>query len=234
MAKSPSLARSRQSLESSSAAARDAGGDPMLLETDVLSVDSVRRMADSVMERYGKVDVLINNAFGAPQRRLLLEMDDDDIEAWRNTSEVGGLGTLLPCRFIAPFMADAGQGSIVTITSLSSRAGMPGRSDYAAGKGQAHKVAQSLAGELGPLGIRVNCVAPGAIRPGYLDSKSPRASKVSVRYGELLAHYAAEAALRRVPSEQEVANAVLFLASDLASGITGAVIDVNGGTYLTP
>ena len=111
---------------------------------------------------------------------------------------------------------------------------MPGRSDYAAGKGQAHKVAQSLAGELGPLGIRVNCVAPGAIRPGYLDSKSARVSKVSVRYEELLADYAAEAALRRVPSEQEVANAVLFLASDLASGITGAVIDVNGGTYFTP
>ena len=228
-------ARSARSLEISSEAARRVGGDPLLVETDIVSVDSARRMAHRVMDRFGRIDVLINNAFGTPRRRTLLEMADEDLASWRRTAELGGYGTLLACRFIAPHMIDAGRGSIVNVTSLSSRAGMPGRSDYAAGKAQAHKLAQSLAGELGPMGVRVNCVAPGPIRPARLaDPDSSVSGDVPNPYIELLARYAAETPLGRIPTEQEIANAVLFLASDLASGITGAVIDVNAGLYCTP
>jgi NAD(P)-dependent dehydrogenase (short-subunit alcohol dehydrogenase family) len=132
-------------------------------------------------------------------------------------------------------MVQAGQGSIVNITSLSSRTGMPGRSDYSAGKAQAHKLAQSFAAELGPLGVRVNCVAPGPIWSQQLDDYFHAESKRTVvSYEEVMAHHTGETSLGRVPTEQEVANAVLFLASSLSSGITGAVLDVNAGIYCTP
>lgn len=228
-------ARSARSLTASAAAARQAGGDPLTIETDILSVSSARQMAQSVIARYGRIDVLVNNAFGAPRRRNLLDMDDRDLSDWRKTAETGGYGTLLACRFTVPHMVEAGHGSIINITSLSSRTGMPGRSDYAAGKAQAHKLAQSFATELGPLGIRVNCVAPGPIWSQQLDGFfRAEATRTGVTYPEVLAQYTGETALRRIPTEQEIANAVLFLASGLSSGITGAVLDVNAGIYCTP
>ena len=157
-------------------------------------------------------------------------MDDATLAAWRSSVDAGSYGTLLTCRFVAPYMIDAGRGSIVNVTSMTSRLAHGGRSDYAAGKAAMHRLGWSLADELGPHGIRVNAVAPGAIWSdavrGWLEGKA-RANGVT--YEEQLAGYVREAALRRVATEDEVANAVLFLASDLASGITGATLDVNAG-----
>jgi NAD(P)-dependent dehydrogenase (short-subunit alcohol dehydrogenase family) len=229
------VARSARSLAASSEAARQAGGNPITVEADVLSVSSTRQMAEAVIAEYGKIDVLVNNAFGAPRRRNLLDMDEQDLSEWRKTAEIGGYGTLLACRFTVPHMVKAGRGSVVNITSLSSRTGMPGRSDYAAGKAQAHKLAQSFAAELGPLGVRVNCVAPGPIWSQQLENfYRAESEQLGTPYEEVLARHAGATALGRVPTEQEISNAVLFLASDLSSGITGAVLDVNAGLYCTP
>lgn len=160
-------------------------------------------------------------------------MDEAALAAWRQCVDVGGYGTLLACRFLAPHMVRAGRGSIVNLTSLSSRKATAGRSEYASGKAQAHQIARSLAAELGPKGIRVNCVAPGAIASAVLDRYfQSRAREKGVPVEKIRAEYAHEAVLGRVVTEDEVASAVLFLASDLASGITGAVIDVNAGAFL--
>jgi NAD(P)-dependent dehydrogenase (short-subunit alcohol dehydrogenase family) len=113
--------------------------------------------------------------------------------------------------------------------------GLAGRSEYGAGKAQAHKIAQSLAAELGPHGIRVNCVAPGHIWSDRLERfYRSQAARRGVGYEAVVAEYTREMALRRPVTEDEVAGAVLFLASDLASGITGAVLDVNAGHLFTP
>ncbi len=123
----------------------------------------------------------------------------------------------------------------MNVTSMSSRTAHAGRSEYAAGKAQAHKIAQSLAEELGPAGVRVNCVAPGHIWSEQLAAYyRTRADELGVDEATVAAAYAEEIALRRVVTADEVANAVLFLASDLASGITGAVIDVNAGHLFAP
>jgi len=229
------VARSEASLATSSAAARDAGGDPVAIAADVTSIEDVRRMADTVRERLGGADVLVNTAFASLPRRNIVDLDDAGLEAWRKAVEIGGYGTLLACRFVAPFMVERGRGAIVNVTSMSSRIGFAGRSEYGAGKAQGHKIAQSLADELGPLGVRVNCVAPGHIWSDVLERfYRSLAEQRGVAYEEILEEFTREMALRRIVTEDEVANAVLFLASDLASGITGAVLDVNAGHLFTP
>ncbi|MFG1966133.1 SDR family oxidoreductase [Nonomuraea sp. NPDC049028] len=206
----------------------------LAVPADVTRIDDVRRLADTVIERFGRVDVLVNAAFPGSHRRNVLDMSVDDLESWRGAVETGGYGTLLACRFIAPHMVAQGSGSIVNITSMSSRTGYAGRSDYAAGKAAAHLLSHCLADELGPHGVRVNCVAPGWIASELLDDwMRTRAAAEGVAFEEILARDVSAMALRRIATEEDVARAVIYLASDHAKAITGATIDVNGGLLFT-
>ncbi len=113
---------------------------------------------------------------------------------------------------------------------MSSRIAYGGRSDYASGKAAAHRLGWSLADELGPFGVRVNAVAPGFIWSAVLEEWIRITAKAEgITYEEMLARHVQDMALRRIATEDEVANAVLFFASDLSSGITGATLDVNAG-----
>jgi NAD(P)-dependent dehydrogenase (short-subunit alcohol dehydrogenase family) len=228
-------ARTTASLDVSNAAAIAAGKEPLLVPTDIADPRDAQQLAERAMERFGRIDVLVNAAFPNSPRRAVLDMDPDNLEAWRRTVEVGGFGTMLACRYVAPHMVAAGRGSIVNVTSMSSRVGYAERSDYGAGKAQAHLIAHALADELGPHGIRVNCVAPGHIWSDRLEQfYRGLAEQRGVTYETVLAEHTHEMALRRIVTNDEVANAILFLASDLASGITGAVIDVNAGHQFAP
>lgn len=229
------VARSERSLAAGSDAARSAGGDPLALAADVTVADDLARVAATVEERLGGADVLVNAAFPASRGGRVLDLDAEGLEAWRRATETGGYGTLLACRFLVPPMVVKGRGAVVNVTSMSSRVGHAGRSEYAAGKVQAHRIAQALAEEVGPSGVRVNCVAPGHIWSDVLEGwYRGLAEQRGVTYEEVLAGITEEMVLRRIATEDEVANAVLFLASDLASGITGAVLDVNAGHFFTP
>jgi NAD(P)-dependent dehydrogenase (short-subunit alcohol dehydrogenase family) len=229
------VARSAASLDASGAAARQVGGEVLTVSADTTSPDDVERMATEVVDRFGQVDVLVNTAFPGSPRRQVLDMDRAALDDWRRTVEVGGFGTLLACRYIAPHMVARGRGAIVNITSMSSRIGFAGRSDYSAGKAQGHKIAHALADELGPSGVRVNCVAPGHIWSDQLEHfYRTQAEARGIAFEAVLAEYTNEMALRRIVTNDEVASAVLFLASDLASGVTGAVLDVNAGHLFTP
>lgn len=206
----------------------------LAVPADVTRIDDVRRLAGTVIERFGRVDVLVNAAFPGSHRRNVLDMSPDDLETWRGAVETGGYGTLLACRFIAPHMVAQGSGSIVNITSMSSRTGYAGRSDYAAGKAAAHLLSHCLADELGPYRVRVNCVAPGWIASEVLDEwMRTRAAAEGVTFEEILARDVSEMALRRIATEEDVARAVVYLASDHAKAVTGATIDVNGGQLFT-
>ncbi|HEY3674251.1 MAG TPA: SDR family oxidoreductase [Acidimicrobiia bacterium] len=209
---------------------RGHGHRVLAVPTDVSDREQVRALADAAHAEFGRVDVLVNAAFPPAPGGPVVDMDDDALDAWRRSLDAGGYGTLLTCRYVAPHMVEAGQGAIVNVTSMTSRMAHGGRSDYAAGKAAMHRLGWALADELGPLGIRVNAVAPGAILGdgvrGWIEGN---AAKNGVTYEEQLAAQTHEMALRRIATEDEVANAVLFLASDFASGITGATIDVNAG-----
>ena len=190
----------------------------------------MRALADAALGEFGRVDVLVNAAFPPAPGGPVVDMDDDAMDAWRRSVDAGAYGTLLACRFVAPSMIAAGKGSIVNVTSMTSRLAHGGRSDYAAGKAAMHRLGWALADELGPHGIRVNAVAPGAILgDGVRRWIEGNAQANGVTYDDQLARQTQSMALRRIATEDEVANAVLFLASDLASGITGATLDVNAG-----
>ncbi|MFI6731319.1 SDR family oxidoreductase [Nonomuraea sp. NPDC050451] len=206
----------------------------LAVPADVTRIEDVRRLAGTVIDRFGRVDVLVNAAFPGSHRRNVLDMSDGDLESWRAAVETGGYGTLLACRFIAPHMVARRSGSIVNITSMSSRKGYAGRSDYAAGKAAAHLLSHCLADELGPYGVRVNCVAPGWIAGDGLDDwMRTRAAAEGVTFEEILARDVSAMALRRIATEEDVARAVIYLASDHAKALTGATVDVNGGQLFT-
>ena len=223
-------ARSAANLERIAEGARAQGRRVLVVPTDVSDREQVRALADDAHREFGRVDVLVNSAFPPGPGGPVGDMDDDALDAWRHSLDAGGYGTLLTCRYVAPYMVEAGRGAIVNVTSMTSRMAHGGRSDYAAGKAAMHRLGWALADELGPLGIRVNAVAPGAILGegvrGWIESN---AAKNGVSYEEQLAAQTGHMALRRIATEDEVANAVLFLASEFASGITGATIDVNAG-----
>ena len=222
--------RTSSTLEHIAGDIRDLGRAALPIATDVTDREQVRTLVERAHDHFGRVDVLVNAAFPPGPGRDVVDMSDDDLDTWRRSVDAGAYGTLLTCRYVAPLMIEAGRGSIVNVTSMTSRLAHGGRSDYAAGKAAMHRLGWALADELGPHGIRVNAVAPGAIEGdgvrGWLEM---RAEAKGMSYEEALADHAADMALRRIATKDEVANAVLFLASELASGITGATLDVNAG-----
>ncbi|WP_084000661.1 SDR family oxidoreductase [Actinomadura kijaniata] len=227
-------ARGAETLERIAAEVGKEGRAALAVPTDVADPAQVRRLADAVIGRFGRVDVLVNAAFPGTHRRNVLDMDDACLERWRGAVEIAAYGTLLCCRHLAPHMVAAGGGSIVNITSMSSRTGYAGRSDYAAGKAAVHLLSHCLADELGPSGVRVNCVAPGWIASDVLDDwMRARAAAEGVTFEEIRARDVAAMALRRIATEEDVARAVVFLASDHARATTGATLDVNGGQLFT-
>ncbi|MQY02929.1 SDR family oxidoreductase [Actinomadura macrotermitis] len=227
-------ARGKDGLDAIADAVRREGREALAVPTDVAVPDQVRRLAAATIDRFGRVDVLVNAAFPGTHRKNVLDMDDAYLEQWRAAVETAAYGTLLACRHFAPHMVAAGAGSIVNITSMSSRTGYAGRSDYAAGKAAVHLLSHCLAGELGPAGVRVNCVAPGWIAGDVLDDwMRARAEAEGATFEEVRTRDVAAMALRRIATEEDVARAVLFLASDQARATTGATIDVNGGQLFT-
>ncbi|MFF5259336.1 SDR family oxidoreductase [Actinomadura viridis] len=227
-------ARTGSTLESIAAAVRAEGREALAVPTDVSRPDQVRRLADTVVARFGRVDVLVNAAFPGTHRRNVLDMDEEYLERWRSAVEIAAYGTLLSCRYFAPHMVAAGGGSIVNLTSMSSRTGYAGRSDYAAGKAAVHLLSHCLADELGPAGVRVNCVAPGWIASEVLDEwMRARAAAEGVAIEDVRARDVAAMALRRIATEEDVARAVLHLASDHSRSTTGATLDVNAGQLFT-
>ena len=226
-------ARTAETLAATAAEVRGCGRRALAVPTDIAKPSEARALADRAIAEFGRIDVLVNAAFPGTHRKNVLDMDEEYLELWRRCVEIAGFGTLLACRYVAPHMVRAGRGSIVNVTSMSSRVCYAGRSDYGAGKGAAHKIGQALADELGPSGVRVNAVAPGFIWSDRLRAWLEKvAAQEGVPYEVVLARNVADMALRRIASEDEVASAVIFLASDLASGITGTTIDVNAGQLL--
>lgn len=226
-------ARTAATLEETARLVESCGRKALAVPTDISQPADARALADRAIAEFGRIDVLVNAAFPGTHRKNVLDMDEAYLELWRSCVEIASFGTLLACRYVAPHMVSAGRGSIVNVTSMSSRICYAGRSDYGAGKGAAHKLGQALAEELGPSGVRVNAVAPGFIWSDTLhDWMQTVAAQEGVSYEEILARNVADMALRRIATQDEISNAVLFLASDQASGITGTTIDVNAGQLM--
>ena len=204
------------------------GRRALAVTTDITDDAQVANLVARSMDEYGKVDVLVNNAFRIPSMKPLA---DTTFQHIRDAIELTVLGALRLTQGFTPALAES-KGSVVNVNSMVIRHSQPKYGAYKMAKAALLAMSQSLSTELGEQGIRVNSVAPGYIWGGTLKSYfSHQAGKFGTTVEDIYTAAAAASDLKRLPTEDEVASAILFMASDLSSGITGATLDVNCGEY---
>ena len=174
-----------------------------------------QELVSEVHKEFGKIDILVNNA-GITKDTLLMRMSE---EQWDDVINVNLKSTFNFTKAVVPIMARQRQGSIVNISSIVGLNGNPGQANYSASKAGIIGLTKSVAKEMGARNIRVNAVAPGFIATEMTDALPQ----------EVKDEYAKRISLRRLGQGEDIANVVLFLASDLAGYVTGAVITVDGG-----
>jgi 3-oxoacyl-[acyl-carrier protein] reductase len=206
-------------------AVRSAGGRAHPVRADVARPRDGAALARAALARFGRIDILVNNAgIWEPPEGVAVESMDD--AQWSRTLRVNLDGVFHCTRAVVPVMKARRGGRIVNIASTAGQRGETLHSDYAATKGGVISFTKSLASELGPWGILVNAVAPWWV----LTDMSREILDRSPRPGE--PPTAESSPLGRVATPAEIAGPVLFLCSDLASFITGEILNVNGGTVL--
>jgi len=193
--------------------------------TDVTSAESTREMAQAVIEKFGSIDVLVNNAalYGSLSMTPFDQLDDDEWDAAMNVNVKG----LWQCaKAVVPAMKQQQSGSIINVSSLAALYGLPNCLHYTASKAAVIGVTRGLARELGRYNIRVNTVAPNVVNTDATSEifKDKRDKIVDVT--------TAQQAIRRPLETQDVTGTVLFLASDLSTLTTGQTLMVDGGTVL--
>ena len=220
-------ARRQANLEEVAAELHDLGARAITVPTNIVDADACVRLMDAAAEEYGGVDVLVNNAF---RPDVFVGFEDVDLAVWRKIMDVNVFGSLQMTRAALPQMRRRGGGSGVMVASMVARQPQPGQGGYAISKGALLTATRVLADELGPAHVRVNAVVPGWMAgPSvdiYIDMTSQgRGVEPQVVVDELNARVP----LGRIPSDEDVAGAIVFLASDLSSAMTGQALDTNGG-----
>jgi NAD(P)-dependent dehydrogenase (short-subunit alcohol dehydrogenase family) len=221
-------ARTAERLDDVAKQVTDSGRRAVAVSTDITDEEQVNNLISETLKAYGKIDVLINNAFRVPSMKPLANTTFEHI---RDTIELTVLGALRLIQGFTPALAEA-NGSVVNVNSMVVRHSDPKQGAYKMAKSALLAMSQSLASELGPQGIRVNSVLPGYIWGGTLQGYfQHQAGKYGTTVDEIYKAAAVNSDLKRLPTEDEVASAIIFMASDLSSGITGQALDVNCGEF---
>jgi len=185
---------------------------------DVTSEEQMRGLVADTVRDLGRLDVFVNNA-GITRDASLKKMTVDDFDT---VIRVHLRGTWLGVREASAVMRDQKSGSIVNISSLSGKSGNPGQTNYSAAKAGIIGLTKAAAKELAHHNVRVNAIQPGLIRTAMTEAMPP----------EIFAEREAAVPMKRAGEPAEVAGAVVFLASDLSSYVTGSVVEVGGGRYI--
>ena len=198
----------------------DSTGEKVLAyQVDVADPEAVQAVIDQVMGQFQRIDILVNNAGILHQ----VPIDEKPVDEFERIMKVNLTGAFILCKTIIPIMKEQGRGKIVNMASLAARTGRPGVGvDYAASKAGMVALTQTLAREVGPAGIYVNAIAPGPILTELTKQVS----------AEVFATWNVGRAVKKDGLPEDVANAALFLASDMADWITGVTLDVNGGILI--
>jgi NAD(P)-dependent dehydrogenase (short-subunit alcohol dehydrogenase family) len=199
----------------------DAGGEAMFVATNIAKANEVESLIETAAKRYGSIDVLINNAGVA----IIKPVHEFTEEEWDTIIDTHMKGTFLCSKYAIPYMIKQGEGAIVNTASIWSFNAYPGWAIYCAAKGGILQLTRAMAVDLAPYKIRVNCVCPGAVRTELME----KAFKESPDPAKTLKIFEDIHPMRRVGEPEDVGKAVLFLASDDASWITGADLSIDGG-----
>ena len=194
--------------------AENAAWEVIGMAPDLTDYAAVKAAVDDVAHHFGKVDILVNNA-GISAREPLEAYEP---ESFKRIMDLNVTALFNGCKAVEPIMKEQGGGCIINTSSMVSLYGQPSGVGYPTSKFAVNGMTKSLARELGRIGIRVNAVAPGVTRTDMVAALPP----------EMVARISAPIPLGRIGEPEEVANVFLFLASDLASYVTGAVISVDG------
>ncbi len=198
------------------------GGEVLALETDVSSEEDTVEMAKRTVQRFGRIDILVNNAaiFAGIEFKLF---DQITAKEWDKLSEVNLKGIFLCCKAVFPFMKQQEKGKIINISSGVAFSGLPRILHYTTSKGGVVSLTRGLAKELGDFNIKVNAVAPGMV---WTPANQNIVSE------ELVKEVIDKQAIHRVIQPEDVAGAVIFFSSEDSDLITGQTLLVNGGEIL--
>ncbi len=211
-------ARNAAKLAEVAAEIEAAGGKAMAFEMDLASEDSIKAATKAVVAQYGKIEILVNNG-GITRDNLMLRMKLAD---WNAVLQTNLTGAFLLTQAVSSSMLKTRWGRIINISSVVGETGQAGQANYAASKAGLIGLTMSLARELASRNITVNAVAPGYISTPMTDVLNDQQRTAMLT----------QIPLDRAGTPEDVANAVVFLASDQASYITGHVLDVNGGMHM--
>lgn len=216
------IGRTLSKCENTAAEIAEAGGTAVAVQADVAVEEEVKRAIRSVLDRFGKIDVLVNNAAVCPQ----IKLTDMSFSQW---NEVIGcnLGSIfLACREVIPHMLNAGGGAIVNLSSVHALATSEGYAAYAAAKGGIVSMTRAVALDYAKNNIRVNAVLPGAVHTPMLESS---VKKLDDDKANIMQIWNDAQPIGRVGKAEEIASVVLFAASPDNSFMTGAVLVADGG-----
>lgn len=223
-------ARRREQVERVAKEVRALGRRALAVPTDITVLDQGRALVDRAADELGRVDAVVNVAALSDTHT---KVEQTDWEVYRKVFETNVLGTLEVSRAALPYMRTQGGGAIVQISSSAMRTMPAKQAPYVSTKAALVSASQVLAREVGPDKIRVNVVVPGYVTGPHLDGLFARiAQRRDWTTEQVFAEAESLTALQRIPSPDDVAEAVVFLASARAAAITGAVLDVNAGLWI--
>jgi len=189
------------------------------LFSDISREEQVTEMIRSTLENFGKIDILVNNA-GVSGSAII---QDITLEQWERTIRINLTGTFLCCREVIGHMIERGYGKIVNVASISGQTGRWVGADYAASKGGVMAITRTLALQVAKFGINVNAVSPATIVTPLLEKNFPP---------EIVERLKSTIPYKRQGKPQDIANLILFLASDESEWITGEVVTISGGAFM--
>jgi NAD(P)-dependent dehydrogenase (short-subunit alcohol dehydrogenase family) len=224
-------ARTADRLEAIADEVRAVGRNVITMPGDIADADYCTRVADTAVDAFGGIDCLVNNAARGPfLPDAFATLVDADLNGWRRTFEVNVFGTLAMTQAVARHMRTQQTGSIIFVNTVGIWTGPARQGAYIGSKGALLALAQVLASELGADGIRVNSVAPGwMLGPPVQGLLERRATSTGGTFQDEYDKIASDIPLGRIPTDEDCAGVIVFLASGLSAAMTGQCVDANGG-----